>query len=78
MTSTKTSHPIPSYAAAISEIRKRGEWDARLVTRYEGRARKKDYAQAMDMIKKLYTEQEIIVNILMITKASMSIDHTKT
>ena len=47
MTSSKKSHPIPNSAAAISEIAKRGEWDARLVTRYEGRARKKDYAQAL-------------------------------
>ena len=47
MTSSKPSRPIPSQAAAISEIRRRGEWDARLVTRYEGRARKKDYAQAL-------------------------------
>lgn len=47
MTSSKASHPIPSWNAEISEIKKRGNWDARLVTRYEGRARKKDYAQAL-------------------------------
>ena len=47
MTSSKASNPIPSWNAEISEIRKRGNWDARLVTRYEGRARKKDYAQAL-------------------------------
>ena len=47
MTSSKASNPIPSWNAEISEIRKRGSWDARLVTRYEGRARKKDYAQAL-------------------------------
>ena len=47
MTSSKVSRPIPNWAADISEIRKRGNWDARIVTRYEGRARKKDYAQAL-------------------------------
>lgn len=47
MTSSKIYRPIPKWCAEIPEIRKRGTWDARIVTRYEGRARKKDYAQAL-------------------------------
>ena len=38
---------IPSGASSISSIKERGEWPAQLIKRYEPRARKKDYAQAL-------------------------------
>ena len=38
---------IPSGCSKISEIKSRGEWPSQLIKRYEPRARKKDYAQAL-------------------------------
>ena len=38
---------IASGCSRISEIEKRGDWASQLIKRYEPRARKKDYAQAL-------------------------------